>query len=61
MFIEDKKSRVYLLKNCPLDTTYEHTIQFDSREQQAEYFSSLAKYREVEMSYVRHTENKVYV
>lgn len=61
MFIEDKKSRVYLLKNCPLDTTYEHTIQFDNREQQAEYFSSLAKYQEVEMSYVRHTENKVYV
>lgn len=44
MYIEPN-STLYILKNVPLDTTYDHTLWFDTATAQAEYFSSLAKYR----------------
>lgn len=41
-------SKIYILKNVPLDNTYEHTIAWDyaqnSRKMQAQYFASKAKY-----------------
>lgn len=44
MYIEPN-STLYILKNVPLDTTYDHTLWFDTVAEQAQYFSSLAKYR----------------
>lgn len=38
-------STLYILRNVPLDTTYDHTLWFDTVSQQANYFSSLSKYR----------------
>ena len=35
---------VRLLRNIPLDSTYNHTIYFGSRSAQTSYFSSMAKY-----------------
>ena len=44
MYIEPN-STLYILKNVPLDTTYDHTLWFDTAAEQAQYFSGLAKYR----------------
>lgn len=52
MFIEPNTT-IKILKECPLDTTYEHTIFMSSKSSQAEYFSSLAKYTLNEQSYQR--------
>ena len=38
-------STLYILRNVPLDTTYDHTLWFDTATQQSNYFSSLAKYK----------------
>lgn len=38
-------STLYILRNVPLDTTYDHTLWFDTEAEQANYFSRLAKYR----------------
>lgn len=38
-------STLYILRNVPLDTTYDHTLWFDTATQQSSYFSSLSKYR----------------
>ena len=43
MYVEPSTD-VYILKNCPLESSYEHTVIFDSEEAQANYFLSLAKY-----------------
>ena len=43
MYIEPNTS-IIILKNCPLDTTYEHTIYFESKSAQVEYFKGLKKY-----------------
>jgi hypothetical protein len=52
MYIEPSTT-VKLLKNCPLDTTYEHTIYFDSATAQSTYFASLAKYTLSKQTYQR--------
>lgn len=46
-------STIRLLHNCPLDKTYDHTIYFTNATDQANYFSSLAKYTFTNYSYVR--------
>lgn len=46
-------STIILLHNCPLDTTYDHTIYFTNATDQYNYFSSLAKITRTEYSYVR--------
>lgn len=52
MYIEPNTT-VKLLKNCPLDTTYEHTVYFDSTTAQANYFSGLTKYTLSKQTYQR--------
>ena len=43
MYVEPSTD-VYILKNCPLESSYEHTVIFDSKEAQEQYFLSLAKF-----------------
>lgn len=52
MYIEPNTT-IKILKNCPLDNTYDHTIYMLSKESQEEYFSSLTKYTLSEQSYQR--------
>lgn len=44
---------IRILKNCPLDPTYDHTIYFSNKTAQINYFSSLAKYTLAAQSYQR--------
>ena len=46
-------SDIYILQNVPLDVTYEHTIYFDYRINQTNYFTGKAKYKLTEQSYQR--------
>ena len=43
MYIEPK-TNIRLLKNVPLDNTYNHTIYFENETQQRNYFIGLEKY-----------------
>lgn len=43
MYIEPN-TNIMILKNVPLDTTYEHTIYFASAQAQHDYFASLVKF-----------------
>lgn len=52
MYIEPNTS-VKILKDVPLDTTYEHTIYFGSKSAQTTYFSSKVKYNRVNYTYQR--------
>lgn len=52
MYIEPQ-TNVRLLKNVPLDTTYEHTIWFDTAAAQTAYFLSLTKHNLTDYSYQR--------
>jgi len=44
---------IYLCKNAVVDTTYNHTIDFKSSEEQRLYWSSLVKYTISDTSYIR--------
>lgn len=46
-------TNIRILKNVPLDTTYEHTIYFDSASAQTTYFQGLTKYTLTAQSYQR--------
>ena len=46
-------SVVRILRNCPLDNTYDHTIYFSSASAQATYFQSLTAYTHTNLSYNR--------
>lgn len=46
-------TNIRVLKNCPLDNTYDHTIFFTSRAQQTAYFQSLTKHKFEKQSYAR--------
>ena len=46
-------STIKILRNVPLDNTYEHTIYFSNSSDQLSYFSGLAKYSFEEQSYQR--------
>lgn len=50
-------SVIRLIKNCPLDTTYEHTIYFNSKDEQTAYFSGLTKYTLTKQTYQRVNKN----
>lgn len=52
MYIEPN-TNIKLLKNVPLDTSYNHTIYFESSSQQAGYFSSLVKHNLINNTYQR--------
>lgn len=46
-------TNIKVLRNVPLDTTYEHTIYFSNNLSQQEYFSSLIKYNLTNYTYQR--------
>lgn len=52
MYIEPNTT-IRILRNCPLDTTYDHTIYFGSASAQAEYFTGLTKYTLTAQTYQR--------
>ncbi len=51
--IIEPSSNIYILKDCPLESSYDHTLWFDSVDAQTDYFQSLAKYRFTKVSYQR--------
>lgn len=60
MYIEPN-TVIRLLKNCPLDNTYDHTIYFNSGEAQFEYFASLTKYTLTQQTYQRVNRSRMRV
>lgn len=50
-----------ILHNVPLDTSYDHTLYFTTKEAQYSYFNSLAKYRAVNYTYVRYNDGIIRV
>lgn len=60
MYIEPN-SRFILLKGCPLDNTYTHTIWFKDKTAQFDYFYGLKKYEYSEQSYQRYNRGTVRV
>lgn len=52
MFIAPNTT-IKILRNCPLDNSYDHTLYFASESAQVNYFSSLAKYNLTAYSYQR--------
>lgn len=52
MYIEPK-TNIRILRNVPLDTTYDHTIYFGSTTEQYNYFVGLQKYNLTNYSYQR--------
>ena len=52
MYIQPNTT-IKLLKNVPLDTTYQHTIFFSNKTEQTSYFSSLVKHNLTSQSYQR--------
>lgn len=52
-------SDIWLLKDIPLDNSYEHTLYFGSKSAQTSYFTSNAKYHLTEYSYQRNQRGYV--
>ena len=52
MYIEPN-TNIRLLKNVPLDNTYEHTIYFENESSQIQYFVGLTKYNLTNYTYQR--------
>ena len=52
MYIEPN-TVIRVLKNCPLDNTYDHTIWFGSLSAQTSYFMGLTKYTFPAQTYQR--------
>lgn len=60
MYIEPN-TVIRLLKNCPLDNTYDHTIYFDNSEKQYTYFAGLTKYTLSRQTYQRVNQSRMRV
>ena len=60
MYIEPQ-TNVKLLRNVPLDNTYEHTIYFGDAGSQTSYFSGLTKYNLTNYTYQRVNSNQMRV
>lgn len=52
MYIEPS-TNIYFLKDCPLESSYDHTLWFDKVADQTDYFKSLIKYRIPKNTYQR--------
>lgn len=52
MYIEPG-TNIKILKDCPLDTTYDHTIYFADKASQTSYFAGLVKYNLTNYTYQR--------
>lgn len=59
--IIEPNTTLYILKDIPLDTSYDHTIYFGSKEAQATYFMSKQKYPLTQYTYQRVNRGKVRV
>lgn len=60
MYIEPNTT-IRLLKNCPLDNTYDHTLWFGSKGAQTDYFRGLTKYVLSEQTYQRVNKGRMRV
>ena len=62
MYIEPNTD-IHILKNCPLDSTYQHTLFFskDDKDAQFRYFYSLKKYSLTNQTYQRVQKGKMRV
>lgn len=60
MYIEPNTT-IKLLKNVPLDNTYEHTIFFNNSTEQQNYFSGLTKHNLTQQTYQRVQRNVIRV
>lgn len=60
MYIEPN-SKIYILKDVPLDVTFDHTMWWANKEAQTSGFMSKIKYRFTEQSYQRATKNSIRV
>lgn len=60
MYIEPN-SELILLSNCPLDTTYEHTLYFENKTEQYNYFMGLKKRTFDGQSYIRKSKGVVHL
>lgn len=64
MYIEPSTT-IFILHNCPLDTSYDHTIYFGeagdegAKKAQQDYFSSLTKYTLIKQTYQRVNKNVI--
>lgn len=58
MYIEPN-TKIYTLSNVPLDTTYDHTIYFEDKESQFNYFNGLVKHRFDKQYYQRVNRGEV--
>lgn len=54
-------TNVRLLQNCPIESSYNHTLWFDSLNSQTTYFIGLTKYNLSDYSYQRHTDASIKV
>lgn len=52
MYIQPN-TNIYILRNVPLDPTYDHTIWWNNVSQQIAYFTSMAKYKLTAQTYAR--------
>lgn len=50
---------LYIIKDCPCDPDYEHTLYFESKEAQHAYFLALHKYIDHAVSYQRTKSGKI--
>lgn len=60
MYIEPN-TIIRILKNCPLDTTYDHTLYFDDSDAQYNYFLGLTKYTLTKQTYQRVNRSRMRV
>lgn len=60
MYIEPN-SKIYILRDVPLDVTFDHTMWWPNKEAQTSGFMSKIKYRFTEQSYQRATKNSIRV
>lgn len=60
MYIEPN-SKIYILKDVPLDVTFDHSMWWPNKEAQTSGFMSKIKYRFTEQSYQRATKNSIRV
>ena len=54
-------TNIIILKDCPLDKSYEHTIYFTSLDNQVDYFKSLRKHNLTKQSYQRYEKGVLHV
>lgn len=54
-------TNIRILRNCPLDNTYEHTLWFETKADQEAYFIGLTKYNLTEYTYQRLQRGRITV